>query len=296
MMANHWAGTMVKPLAIAALTALLLSSPPLHAQPFSEERTQWNQPHAPYRVVGPVYDVGTAGLSAYLIVTPKGHILIDGGLPESASLIEANIAALGFRLEDIRFLLNSHAHFDHAGGLAALKAVTRARLLASAADRPDLERGFVDYGPSAGIHFPPVKVDGIVSDGQSITLGGLVLTAHLTPGHTKGCTTWTLPAADHRFIFYCSTSVAGNELIGPRAYPGIVASYRRSLAMLGRMKADIFLGFHPEFNDRDEKIARRAGGDADAFVDPSELSRYVSRSKVEFEREYARQVRGAKTD
>ena len=155
------------------------------AAPFSADRVAWNKPHKPFQVIGNIYYVGTAGVSAFLIRTPDGDILTDGGLPESAPLIEANIRALGVPLSDVKILLNSHAHFDHAGGLAALKKATGAKLYASAADTPYLESGRITFGPSASIPFPPVKVDHTVKDGETVSLGGVTLTAHLTPGHTR---------------------------------------------------------------------------------------------------------------
>ena len=157
------------------LLALLCGAmvPARAADPFSQTRIAWNQPHIPFHVIGNVYYVGTAGVSAFLIRTPAGDILTDGGLPESAPLIEKNIQALGVKLSDVKILLNSHAHFDHAGGLAALKRATGAKLYASAADKPFLEAGRITFGPSAGDPFPPVKVDHVVRDGETVSLGGV---------------------------------------------------------------------------------------------------------------------------
>ncbi|MGC1305297.1 MAG: subclass B3 metallo-beta-lactamase, partial [Caulobacteraceae bacterium] len=204
----------------------------------------WTQPVAPFRIVGNVYYVGTRGLAAYLITSPAGDILIDGTLAENAPLIERNITTLGVRLKDVKVLVNSHAHSDHAGGLAQLKRDTGALMMASQGDRWSLDHGrhLGDniYGPGT---FPPVPVDRVLKDGDAIRLGGVVLTPHLTPGHTRGCTTWSLPVRDAgrtlEVVVPCSLTVAGNVLVGNRTYPTIAADYRRSFARLRAMKADV---------------------------------------------------------
>ena len=156
----------------------------------------WNEPIAPFRVIGNVYHVGTQGVNAYLIATPKGHVLIDGVVPQSVPQIVDNIRALGFDIADVKYLLNTHAHYDHAGGLAGLQRASGAIFVASAADRATLERGDIGYGPSAGMLFPPIRVDRIIEDGDSVHVGNTTLTAHLTPGHTPGCTSWRLTTND----------------------------------------------------------------------------------------------------
>lgn len=278
---------------VAALGAAILSAP--HAGAVSaSQHPAWTRPVAPFRVVGDVYYVGTEGLAAYLIVSPKGDVLLDGTLPENAPLIERNIEKLGFRVTDVKVLVNSHAHFDHAGGLARLKRDSGARLWASAGDRWALEhgrhRGDDDYG---GGRFPPVAVDHVVGDGETVRLAGIALTAVLTPGHTPGCTTWSLPVRDGgrslQVVFPCSTSVAGNILVGNRAYPTIVADYRSSFARLAALKADVVLTNHPELADVLGREKRRRAGSTDAFVDPGQLSRLVEESRRNFEAELAKQ-------
>ena len=184
-------------LIVAAAAAVLLAASPACAElPFVKERAEWNVPQKPFHVIGNIYYVGMAGVSAFLIVTPQGNILTDGGLPESAPFIEANIKALGFKLSDVKYLLNSHAHFDHSGGLAKLKSDTGAKFVASTGDAPFLESGHIPYGPSSLIDTTPVKVDRKVKDGDTLSLGGVTLTANVMPGHTKGCTTWTMPLTE----------------------------------------------------------------------------------------------------
>jgi metallo-beta-lactamase class B len=199
--------------AVAVAAPVVAQSPPA-----------WTQAVAPYRVVGNVYFVGTEGLSAFLITTPQGHVLLDGGLPSNAPQILASVRALGFRPADVKILLNSHAHFDHAGGLAALKQATGATLYASAEDRASLDGGIhIGDNENGAARFPAVKVDRVVRDGETVRLGPVALTAHVTPGHTRGCTTWTLPVVEagrsHQAVFHCSTTVAGNRLVGNRRIP-----------------------------------------------------------------------------
>jgi metallo-beta-lactamase class B len=279
---------------IAVLAAALLASAPAAAQDAAQarQRAEWNQPMAPFRIAGNVYYVGTAGLAAYLIVDPRGMILIDGGLPESAPDIAANILSLGFELKDVHFLLINHAHYDHAGGLARLKLLTGAKLLASIGDRPDLERGST-AGRDDIAGFPPVKVDRVIADGEHIRLGGIDLTTIATPGHTRGCTSWTYRTWEGvrplTLLFACSLSVAGQDLTGGPAYLGAAGDYRRSFAKLRSVRADIFLTFHPELFDMAAKRARQAAGNPYAFVDPAETRRRVDAAQKAFDAELARQ-------
>lgn len=258
----------------------------------------WIKPAAPVRIGDNLYYVGTEGLSAWLIVTPRGLILIDGTMEQNVPAIEANIRALGFNLSDVDILLNTHAHFDHAAGFARLKKDTGAGLLASAGDRPLLEKGVYPGSEDvAAWRFTPVKVDGLIKDGDRVTLGGVTLTAHLTPGHTPGCTTWTFPVkidgVVRKVIILCSTSVAANRLAPRPQYPGIVADYQRTFARLAAMKADVFLAPHPEQFGFAAKLAARAPGKPNPFVDPTELGRRVAASRAEFETELARQQKAA---
>jgi len=241
---------------------------------------------------GNVFYVGTGGISAYLITDPKGHILIDGGLPQSAEAIAANIRALGFEPRDVRYLLINHAHFDHSGGLAELKRLTGASLLASARDKPDLEAGATAGRPDL-LTFPPVKVGRVIADGEHIRLGAIDLVTHLTPGHTRGCTSWSLKVREGGrsldVLMVCSITVAGQNLTGGGGYPGAAADFRATFARLRGLPADIFLSFHPGVFDMDAKYARLRAGDANAFVDPGELTRRIDAAERAFETELARQ-------
>ncbi len=253
----------------------------------------WNEPMAPFTVIGNVHYVGTKTVSAWLITDPKGHILIDSVVPQSAPQIIANVKTLGFDPHEVKYLLNSHAHIDHAGGLAGLQRATGALMLASAADKPFLEAGDIGHGPSAGAKFPPIRVDRIVKDGDVVRVGKTALTALLMPGHSPGCTSWTMRAkgadgVDRSIFFHCSATVAGQSL-NPEAYRGIVANFRASLARARTLKADIFLANHENFFDLHEKRAKQLAGDANAFVDPGELGRFTEAMAEAFEATLAKQ-------
>ncbi len=258
----------------------------------------WNQPFTPFRVIGNVYYVGSAGLSAWLIKTPKGLILLDVGVPENAALVEGNIQALGFHLRDIRILLNSHAHFDHSGGLARLKADTGATLMASEGDRYALEKG-VYPGSEAnhGLDFPPVKVDRTLKDGDQVSLGGVTLTARMTPGHSAGCTSYILPVVEdgvrHTAILFCSATIALNRLTPNPQYPGIVNDYRKTFALMKTVEADVYLAPHAEFYDLIGKRRAMAPGRPNPFVRPGELQSAITRFEQDFELGLARQASAA---
>ncbi len=256
----------------------------------------WTRPQAPFPIAGPITYVGSEGIAAYLIKTNAGAILIDGTLAENAGMIAHNIAATGVRLRDVRLILVTHAHFDHAAGVAALKRATGARVVAGARDVRALETGTPPGETSYGvIRFPKVHVDRGVRDGDTVMLGNVTLTARATPGHTPGCMTWTMriPAKPRPLdvVFPCSVSVAGNRLIGNRAYPGIVGDYRRSIAMLGTLHADIVLPSHPELADVIARGKRRVAGDATAFVDPTLLPKIVAKARTAFDADLAKQAR-----
>jgi metallo-beta-lactamase class B len=254
----------------------------------------WTEPMAPFRVFDNLYYVGSAGISAWLITSPRGHILLDVGMPAYAASVEANIRALGFRLRDVKVILNTHAHFDHAGGIARLKRATGARVLISAGDRAAVERGvYIGSEDEKDFRFPPTRVDQIVRDGDRISVGGDTLTANLTPGHSAGCTSWTMPVASNGVrqsaIFFCSASVAANRLVPNPQYPGIVADYQRSFDRLRTVYADVFFAPHAEQFDLLSKRARLQAGQPNPFVQPGELQRFVAGADSSFRRSLAQQ-------
>lgn len=277
---------------------VMLAAGPALAQDEEDTRVGWNRRAEPFTIVGNVHYVGVAGLGAYLVTTPEGHILIDGGLPESAPRIIESIRELGFDPTDIRYLLNTHAHVDHAGGLSEIQAVTGARIIASEGDRGALEagrhHGLTNYGTW---WFPPVHVDQVVADGETIELGGVRLTAIITPGHTAGCTNWSLPVRDGDreldVLFFCSASIGGNRLVGNTEYPEIVEDYRETFERLSVIETDVVLANHPEVADLFERRERQIAGGDSAFVDPEALGAIVEAFRQAFEAGLQRQVSAA---
>ncbi|MET0552412.1 MAG: subclass B3 metallo-beta-lactamase [Vicinamibacteria bacterium] len=227
----------------------------------AQDNEEWSRPTEPFRVVGTVHYVGTVELGAYLITTSAGHILIDGGLPSSAAPIEASIRKLGLDPKEIRILLTTQAHFDHVGSMAYFKKLSGARVEVMDGDVPALESGGKkDYlfGPDEKFHFEPVKVDRVLKDGDSVTLGGATLKAVRTPGHTPGSTTWTMTADEkgtkYQVVFAASAGInPGTRLVTDPSYPGIVEDYAYTLKTLAAMKPDIFLGSHTGFFKMEEK-------------------------------------------
>ena len=285
---------------IAALALLAIAPAQAQTDPFAKQRIEWNKPQKPFRVIDNVYYVGTAGVSAWLIWTLQGFILIDGGLPESAAIIEANIKELKFDIKEVKILLNSHAHFDHAGGLAKLKRDSGARLTASAGDKAILERGRVTFGPSQANPFQRVTVDRTIKDGDTVALGGVVLTAVVTPGHSPGCTNWTMPvvegSTDHNVVFYCSMTVAGNPLVNNKVHTTIATDYKTSFGRLKKINADVLLAAHGEQMGLAKKVAtveanekNKMLGAPNPFVVKGEFQQIVAAQEKSFDAELAKQ-------
>jgi metallo-beta-lactamase class B len=257
----------------------------------------WTDTIAPFHVIDNVYYVGSAGLSAWLITTPEGHILLDAGMPSYAPTVERNIQTLGFALKDVKILLNTHAHFDHSGGLARLKQSTGAKLIAHSGDRAALESGlYIGSESVEAYRFPAVTVDSVIGDRDRVTLGGVTLTANHTPGHTAGCTSWTMPVVDngvrHRAVFFCSASVAANRLAPNPQYPGIVADYRRTFQRLKMMRADVFFAPHAELFDLQAKRSRMSAAARNPFIEAGRLRRLAVELERDFEEALGKQ-RGA---
>ncbi len=281
--------------AVALGIAALLAPACLESQADPTSRAS-NQPVEPFRILGNLHYVGASDITSFLLATSRGLVLLDGGFVETAPQIRANIVRLGFKPSDVKILLNSHAHSDHAGGLAQLKAWTGARLLASAGDAPLLEaggRGDPLFGDT--LPFPPVKVDHLLRDGEAVTLGDTTLVAHLTPGHTRGCTTWTTRVAEggrlYDVVFVGSTTVlAGYRLIDHPTYPGIADDYARTFATLAALPCDVFLGSHASFFDGSGKARRlREGAKPNPFVDPQGYRAYVARAEAAYREQLARE-------
>lgn len=259
----------------------------------------WNEPVEPFRIVGNVYYVGAREVSSFLITSAEGHILLDGGFAETAAIIRDNIRKLGFKPEDVKYLVSSHAHFDHAGGLAQLKQWTGAKFAASREDGALMERGgHGDFAFGDKFTFPAVVPDRILADGDVVSVDDARMVAHLTPGHTKGCTTWTTEVGEngraYHVVFLCSTSVPGYDLVHNEGYPDIVKDYRSTFAFLKTLPCDVFLAPHGSMFGLSEKMAARKAG-RNPFIDAGELQALIERSKREFEEELRRQKEGRGT-
>lgn len=252
----------------------------------------WLAPQEPFRIADNLYYVGSADVGVYLIKTPKGLIVLDGGYGPWGPVVLDHIRKLGFDPKDIKVLLNSHAHADHAGGLAALKAAAPgAKLYAAPRDAPLLENGGHD-DPALGnaLTFDPVHVDHLLKDGETVSLGGAAMTAHFTPGHTRGCTTWTLPVTvdgkARTALFACSFSVLPMmRLAGPQAtWPGIAGDYEGTFRTLRALPCDIFLGAHAGFFGMAGKRAKQTADPKgpNPFYDPAGCKAYIDAGEKTF--------------
>ncbi|WP_165830548.1 subclass B3 metallo-beta-lactamase [Phenylobacterium soli] len=259
-----------------------------------------NDPVAPFKIGEGLYYVGASDITAFLLKTRDGLVLIDGGYPSTAPQILANIRTLGFGPRQVKVLLSTHAHIDHAGGLAQLKRETGAVLYASKLDGALMARGGKgDFGLGDAAAYPPVTPDRTLADGQKVSLGGWTLTAHITPGHTRGCTTWTFPVTvagqTRQAMVLCSNSVLPMyRLAGKESYPGIAADYRRSYATWRSLPCDVFLASHGMFFNLKAKRAALEAGQADAFVDPAGCKAYFEKGEAAFDAELRRQQAAAK--
>nr|AIA12036.1 BJP_beta_lactamase [uncultured bacterium] len=250
-----------------------------------------NQPVEPFKIIDNIYYVGASDVTVFLITTPQGHILIDAGFEETVPQIKANVAKLGFKMEDIKILLVNHAHYDHCGGLAEIKKLTGARLFASPADATVLEDGGASdfrFGGDKAFSFAPAKLTERLKNGQEIRLGGTVLKTHFTPGHTKGATSWTMDAKDggkkYKVVFMSSATTLDYTFVNNAKYPQIAEDYTRTYATFKSIKADVFLASHGQFFDllgKAEKV--RAGTKTNPFIDPQGYRQFVNRITRQFE-------------
>ncbi len=258
-------------------------------------------PFPAHHVIGNVYFVGSKGLGIYLIVTPAGNILINAGLEESVPLIQQSVQKLGFKFSDIKILLISHAHFDHDAGAAAVIRMTGAKYMVMDADVPVVESGGKAdffYGDRPGGLYPTAKVDRVLHDGDRVELGGTVLTAHLTPGHTKGCTTWTMSAEEggrkYNVVIVGSPNVnEGYKLANNSKYPAIASDYERMFRALKSLPCDVFLGAHGNYYGLEGKYAKLQQGGPNPFIDPDGYKRYVEERERTFRAELQRQQAAA---
>lgn len=262
----------------------------------------WTNPFPPFRIISNVYYVGSQGLASYLITTPQGNILINSSLEASVPLIRQSVEKLGFKFSDTKILLISHAHWDHCAGSAAVKELTGAKYMVMDADVPEIEaggKGNFAYGDNLGSRYQPAKVDRTLHDGDEVRLGGAVLVAHLTPGHTKGTTTWTMKVADsgktYNVVIVGSPNVnAGYVLVNNALYPQIASDYERMFRVLKALPCDVFLGAHGDYYGLEAKYARMQAGEANPFIDPEGYKSYVAEREQAFRDELAKQTAAAK--
>lgn len=260
----------------------------------------WGVPFPPFQIAGNLYYVGDVDLASYLIATPKGLILINSGVKEDVPIIKKNVEQLGFHYKDIKVLLISHAHFDHCEGSAEIVKETGAKYFVMEGDVPLIESGGksdFQYGRDASFHFPPAKVDRVLRDGDKVELGGIVLVAHLTAGHTPGTTTWTIDEFEGgktlRAVIIGSPNVnPGYKLVGNKEYPQIAADYQHEFKVLRSLPCDIFLGAHGGYFGMKGKYERWKAGDRDTFIDPGGYKAYVADREQAFEAELKRQQQG----
>jgi metallo-beta-lactamase class B len=251
----------------------------------------WNGPQEPFAVYGNTYYVGTAGLSSVLITSPAGHILIDGAIPTAAAQIAAHVRQLGFRVEDIRYILTSHEHADHAGGIAELQRLSGATVLASPAALEVLRSGLPDKGDPQykGLDaMTPVAAGKLraVRDGEVVTLGALAVTARYTPGHTRGGTSWTWRATEGGKtvdVVYADSLNAvaadGARFDGNPGYPTARADLERSMATVASLKCDVLVSAHPEFSGLWERKAKQPKLGNAAFIDGQACKAYVAKAR-----------------
>jgi metallo-beta-lactamase class B len=268
----------------------------------AQEAPDWTNPFPPYRIIGNVYYVGSQGLAAYLITTPQGNILINSNLEKSVPMIRDSVEKLGFRFSDTKILLISHAHWDHCAGSAAVKELTGAKYMVMEADVPAIEDGGklnfgrdAKYGDSGTSQYQPAKVDRVLHDGDAVKLGDTVLTAHLTPGHTKGTTTWTMKVADggktYNVVIVGSPNVnPGYKLVNNALYPQIASDYERMFRVLKSLPCDVFLGAHGNYYGMEAKYARMKVGEPNPFIDPDGYKSYIAEREESFRAELAKQT------
>jgi len=258
---------------------------------------EWTQPFPAHKIADNLYYVGSKGLASYLITTPQGNIVINSSLESSVPLIKASVEKLGFKFSDTKILLISHSHWDHDAGSAALKKETGAQYMVMDADVPVVESGGKEdfqYWNQPNTLYPPAKVDRVLHDGDTVKLGNVTLTAHKTPGHTKGCTTWTFQTTDkgktYNVVIIGSPNVnAGYKLVNNTRYPEVAKDYETTFRVLKSLPCDIFLGAHGDYYGLLAKYPKLQAGGANPFIDPAGYKAYVAEREQAFRAELKKQ-------
>lgn len=280
-------------LQLRALLCFLVTFPQLSVlctRSIAQEAPDWSEPFPPFKIADNLYYVGTRGLASYLISSKSGHILINSNLESTVPLIRKSVEKLGFKFGEVKILLISHAHWDHCAGSAEIKKLTGAKYMVMEQDVPVIESGGKKdfrYGDSTETYFPATKVDRILHDRDKVTLGESTVVAHLTAGHTKGCTTWkmstTLGGKKVEAVIIGSPNVnPGYVLAGNSSYPNIALDYERTFRVLKSLRCDLFLGAHGSYFGMEAKYARLLKGEAAALVDPAGYLKYVTEKEQEF--------------
>ena len=243
----------------------------------------WTEPFPAFRIAGNLYYVGSKGLASYLVTTSQGHILINSDLEANGPMIRASVESLGFKFSDIKVLLISHAHWDHCAGSAMIKQLTGAKYMVMEGDVDVVESGGetdFQYANDPTALYPPTKVDRVLHDGDQVKLGDATLTARLTAGHTKGCTTWTMKVNEgsklRDVVIVGSPNVnPGYKLVGNTLYPRITEDFEKQFRVLNSLSCDYFLGAHGSYYDLDKKYAQWKAGVSTAFIDPAGYKSFV---------------------
>lgn len=258
----------------------------------------WTEPVDPFRIYGNTWHVGPRGLGVFLITAPTGHVLIDGGVPGGAVLIEANLRTLDINPHDVKWILVSHAHCDHAGDVAALAGLTGAAVIAGTEDVALLAAGgMADPQYADRFPFPPVQGARGVADGEVLQLGQLTVRVHATPGHTRGNTTWGWTSCENErcleLVDVGSLSAPDYTLVNNPGHPTLIADYEASFAKVAGLRCDLALAPHPGMVDFWGRISRRDQGEADALLDPTLCRGYAESARDNFRAELARQAKAA---
>ena len=270
---------------VLALTSILTVGG-LLAQAPNPLRGEASQPVEPYKVIGNIYYVGAVNISSHIIVTPEGLILLDTGTQEMLPGIRTNLKKLGYTLQDIKVILSSHAHWDHVEGHAAMKELSGAKVMAVGEDAAALSSG-IDNSAAGAAGWNPVEVDRVLKDGDTVTLGGVTMQAHLTPGHTKGCTAWTTTVEEdgesYSVLFVGGTGInvsLGVKLLNDKRHPSIVEDYARTFRVLKSLEVDVFLAQHPSMYGMAEKLERlKAGANPNPFIDPEGYEQFLEQEE-----------------
>ena len=251
-----------------------------------------NKPFPPYKVIGDIYYVGADDITSYLITTPQGDIVINAGYEDTVPIIDSGIRKLGFKPTDVKILLNGQAHFDHVAGLSGLQKITGAKIWSSEREVAVLESGGAK-DPRWGREntYPPVHVDHVVKDGEELNLGGVTLVAHMTPGHSIGCTTWTMKVNDggkrYDVVFVGGTTInPGVKFVKNPTWPGITEDFEQTFRVLRGLHCDVFLGAHGGYYGMLEKV-KRMNGPANPFIDPEGYRAFIDKQEKAFRKQVA---------